>query len=224
MESENLVMRLATERDIDTLTDINRICFPGLARWRGPRSHTRKWWRLLLDADYCEVWVCENNEELIGFTELTFDKARYASEWNKHKPSFFAALYIFVSSPRLCIVKIKEKLKKNAAKNSKRSSISSSSDEVQRKTSEGNLLLDTKISWIGPSAVVPGMRGKGISIEIHKHCFERARSLGYREICAVVERDNIMSRVMVAILGFVVIKETDNILFYKKALEVDFDT
>jgi GNAT superfamily N-acetyltransferase len=224
MESEDLVIRLATERDIDKLTDVCRICFPELARWRGPRNHSRKWWRMLLNVDYCEIWVCENGGELIGFTELTFDKARYTSAWVKHQPSFLAVLYIFATCPRLFVAKIREKLKKNTAKSSEKLSIDSSSNEIQEKTSKDNGLLDSKMPWIGPSAIMPGMRGKGVSTKIHEYCFQRARSLGYKEIYSVVDRKNMMSRVMVAILGFVVVKETADILFYKKTLEAGHDT
>ena len=63
------------------------------------------------------------------------------------------------------------------------------------------------------------MRGKGVSTKIHKFCFQRAIKLGYKEVYTVVKRKNIMSRVMVAILGFVIIDELDHVLFYKKILE-----
>ena len=63
------------------------------------------------------------------------------------------------------------------------------------------------------------MRGKGLSLKIIKYCFQRARSLGYKEVYSFVERKNIMSRVMVAILGYVIINEIDHALFYKKSLE-----
>jgi RimJ/RimL family protein N-acetyltransferase len=74
------------------------------------------------------------------------------------------------------------------------------------------------VCWIRRIAVVPEMQGKGVSLEICKHCFGRGKTFGSREIYAFVERNNIKSKRMVTILGFEVDKESDDAIYFKKAI------
>src|SRR4030042_3391280 len=96
MESTNLEMRVATNQDFDTLTNICRLCFPEMLRWRAPKSHSRKWWRRLINSGYCEVWICMNHGQAIGFIELDLDKtqSQYCYAWERHRPSLFVKLYL----------------------------------------------------------------------------------------------------------------------------------
>lgn len=209
----------ATSEDFDALTDISQVCFPEQLRWRGPKSHSRKWWNILTNAEYCEIWVCSSSGQVIAFTVLVFDRTRYEDAWEEHRLNFFDTLYIFMTCPKRSMKRAFIKLKRNRIKKlhkpnepfTKNGQINSY-EKIRKYFAENN-------PWCGPSAVVPSMRGKGISTKIHEFSFQRAIELGYKEVYTAVKRKNIMSRVMVAILGFVIIDEIDHVLFYKKTLE-----
>jgi N-acetylglutamate synthase-like GNAT family acetyltransferase len=221
MESTDLEMRLATKQDFDTLTDMCRSGFPEIMRWRAPKSHSRKWWQLLINSGYCEVWVCMNHDQVIGFIELDLDKtqSQYRHAWKRHRLSLFDMLYLLVVCPKLFITKTLQKLKKRSLKIRKKLKrlISKKSDFVMH--NQLHKPVENGICSIRNIAVIPSMQGKGVSLKINKYCFQRARSLGYREVHSFVKRKNLMSKVMVTMLGFEIYKETDDGLFYKKSLE-----
>ena len=209
----------ATSEDFDTLTDISRVCFPNQMRWRGPKSHSRKWWDLLTNSQYCEIWACSSQGQVIGYTALVFDRIKYEDAWERHCPNLLATLYIFATCPKQSIKRALKNLKKKKIKKLHKPPVSLTKNGQMNTYEKIRELFEKNNPWCGPSALVPGMRGKGVSTKIHKFCFQRAIKLGYKEVYAVVKRKNIMSRVMVAILGFVIIDEIDHVLFYKKILE-----
>lgn len=221
MKSTNLEMRLATKQDMDTLTNICRRCFPDMLRFRAPKSHSRKWWRLLIDSDYCEVWICMYQNKAIGFVELDHDKtqSKYCYEWERHCPSLFVKLYLLVSCPKLFITKAIQKLKQRSLKNRKNQKNYLEKESGAPDSRVSNKPVGKKVCWIRRIAVVPEMQGKGVSLEICKHCFMRGKTFDCREIYSFVERNNIKSRVMNAILGFEVDKEIDDAIFFRKKLQ-----
>ena len=215
----DLKISRATNEDFDNLTDICRVCFPEQMRWRAPKSHSRKLWDILTNAEYCEIWTCSTSGRVIGFVALVFNRTKYEDMWEKHHPNLLATLYICATCPKLSIRKALQKLRRFRRKKiqkstepSTKSSQTNSYEKIRRIFAENN-------PWCGPSALIPSMRGKGVSTKIHEFCFQRAKMLGYKEVYAFVKRKNMLSRVMVAILGFVITDEIDHVLFYKKTLD-----
>lgn len=223
MGKSDLKIRLATCDDFDTLTDISRVCFPEQLRWKAPKSHSRKWWDNLINSQYCEIWVCSVHGQVIAFVALVFDRIKYEDAWENHHLSFLETLYIFVTCPKQSLKRTLIKLKLKRVK--KLNNHFELFEESRRTNSYEKIkkIFTEKKPWCGPSAVLPDMRGEGVSKKIHEHCFERAISLGYKEVYSVVKRKNMMSRVMVAILGFEVFEKIDHVLFYKKTLENNCD-
>jgi|WetSurMetagenome_2_1015567.scaffolds.fasta_scaffold230412_2 hypothetical protein len=220
MELSDLIIRLATEQDLDTLTHICRLCFPDMLRWRAPKSHSRKWWRLLINSDYCEIWICMYQDKAIGYVELDLDKtqSKYCHAWERHNPSLFVKLYLLAFCPKLFITKALQKLKQRSLEKQENLKSSSSKEGDMGMLKQPNKPIENMVCWIRRIAVVPDMQGKGVSLEINKHCFQRAKKLEYKELYAFVERKNIRSRVMVAILGYEIDKERDDAIFFRKSI------
>jgi ribosomal protein S18 acetylase RimI-like enzyme len=213
-----LVIRRATCRDVDDLTTIGRLCFPGWLRWRGPRFHTRKWWRAFLDAEYCEAWVCLSHGQVIGFFTFIPNGAQYVEALRKHRPGLLAAFYIFATCPRVFIRKALQKLKLSGTKSLRRLVRSLSNDDKIHASDASRRLSDSQIPWMGSAGVVPSMQGRGVGTEIYKFCLQRAIELGYKEVRASVERGNTRSMGLLKKLGFVITHEGQHMVFYRKTL------
>ena len=197
-----LVIRPATCQDTDDLTAIGRSCFPDLLRWRGPKFHTRRWWRALIEVDYCEMWVCLSHGQMIAFIAFVLDRAQYEKMLSRHRPGLLAAFYMFATCPSLFIRKALQKLKENSTKGL-RKLLQSASNGNELCESEGPKdLLDGQIPLVGLIAVVPSMQGKGVGTEMLKFCLQRAKKLGYSEIRATIERGNTKSIGLFQKFGF----------------------
>jgi len=212
------VIRRATFEDMDDLTMICHLCYPDLLRWRGPKFHTRRWWRSLIEADYCELYVCQSNGQAIGFVAFVLDRAQYEEILSRHRPGLLPAFYMFATCPRLFVRKALQKLKESSTKNLLKLLRLSSDDDETRESEGLRSLFYEPIPWLGPAAVVPNMQGKGVGTEMLKFCFQRAIELGYKEIRAFVVRGNGKSIKLLKKLGFVVTHEGQHNIFYKKAL------
>ena len=223
MESTNLEMRLATKQDFDTLTSICRLCFPEMLRWRAPKSHSRKWWRQLLDAEYCEIWLSLSNEDVIGFIELDLDKTEslYREDWEKHRPGLLVTFYMFTVCPKIFTRKALQKLKQRSVNN--RPKCEGSPLNVGKIPAHEQLSIpaESTVCWIRRAAVIPSMQGKGVATEMYKFCFKKAIEFDYNEIRLMVERHNFKSLGMVKKLGFEINKEGDDALFYRKVLKAE---
>lgn len=208
----------ASRENFDALTDISRICFPNQMRWREPRSHSRQWWELLTDSDFCEMWVCSNQGRVIGYIALVFDRIKYEDAWERHCPNLWASLYIFATCPILSVQRLYKKFKHRF---NKQQNLQPSSPDNNRTYTFEKIrgLFDTHVPWCGPSAVIPGMQGKGVATTIYEFCLQRARELGHTEVRVCLKRYNIKSKGLVEKLGFVQFDEVEHALFYTKTLE-----
>lgn len=220
IDDDAIIIRPVDIEDFDKLTEISRICFPEQFRWRATKSHSRKWWGNLINSNISEIWVCSIFGNVVAFIILTVNRVKYeeAKEKQKQHYSFFDALSIFMYNPKEFYKRIVSKL--NWLKLNKAQGTESSTDESQTNIRERiKKNIAESIPWCGPIAVLPGERGRGISMKLWEHCFQRAKSLGYKEIYGVVEKKNIMSRIMMAIVGFKVKEEVGQLIFYKKSFE-----
>lgn len=211
-------IRRATNEDMDDLTRISRLGFPRLLRWRGPKFHTRKWWRMLLDDGYCEMRVCVNDEQVVGFCALIFDRAKYEKVWRRHRPGLLAGLYMFATCPKLFIMKAIAKSKRYATKTLLRSAKSLPAGNEPPASERLMELFSNPSPWVGPVAVLPIMQGRGIATEMFKFCLQRAIELGYEEIQTYAELSNTKSIGLLNKLGFVKTQEVHNLAFYRKTL------
>lgn len=213
-----LVIRRATCQDADDLTTICHLCYPDMLKWRGPRFHTRKWWQTLLDAEYCELWVCLSHGQVVGYIAFLLDGAQFQEALSRHRAGLLAAFYMFATCPRPSIKRALQKLKLSGTK-SLRTLVRSPSNDDEIHPPEGlKRLFDSQIPWAGPAAVVPSMQGHGVGTEMVKFCLRRAIELGYREIGAYVLRSNTRSIGILKKLGFVMTHEGQRYLTYTKTL------
>ncbi|MHC4175751.1 MAG: GNAT family N-acetyltransferase [Planctomycetota bacterium] len=213
-----LVIRRGTCQDMDDLTTICHLCYPDLLRWRGPRFHTRKWWQALLDAEYCELWVCLSHGQVIGFFAFVLDRAQFEEALSRHRPGLLAAFYMFATCPRLFIRKALQELKLKGTK-SMLKFVRSPSNGDERQTSEGlRRLFDDPVPWVGPLAVVPSMQRRSVATEMIQFCFQEAIELGYKEIRAYFVRSNTRSIGLFEKRGFVMTHEGQCNVFYRKTL------
>lgn len=213
-----LVIRRATCQDMDDLTTIGHLCFPDLLRWRGPRFHTRKWWRAFLDTEYCEAWVCLSHGQVVGFFTLVPDGAQFVEALRRHRPGLLAASYMLATCPGLFIKKALQKLKLSGTKSLRKLAGSPSNDDEIHTSERLRRLSDSQIPWMGPAAVVPSMQGRGVGTEMYNFCLQRAIELGYKEIGASVVRGNTRSMWLLKKLGFVMTHEGQDMVFYRKTL------
>ena len=219
VEPLELDIRLATSDDFDILTGISRICFPEQLRWKASKSHNSQFWDKLINSDYCEMYVCNIYGQVVAYIALVFDKIKYEEIWENQNLGFYDNLYIFVKHPmqymkRACTtfqLKRKQKLQKslNTSKNKKKQNTYA---KIRKHFSENT-------PWLGPYALLPSMYGKGISVEIHEHCFHRVKELGCKSVYAAIEIENKKSRGLINKLGFKSIDEVDNVKIYKKNLD-----
>lgn len=207
-------MRLATEHDSDKLTNISRLCFPDMLRWRGPKSYGRKWWRMLINSSYCDVWMCVNEGREIGYIELDLDKTQslYHNDWQIFQPDFLTKLYMLIFNPKLFLMKSAIKLKQHPEKKS-----SLTKKDIAGKQSGTS---DEKcVCWVRRSAILPQMQRKGFATKMYEFCFKKAAELGYDEVRVMVERNNFKSLGMVKKLGFEVDKEREDAFFLRKKIQ-----
>lgn len=213
-----LVIRRATFENADNLTTICRLCYPDMLKWRGPRFHTRKWWRTLLDAEYCELWVGLSDGRVIGYITLVLDRAQFVEALGRHRAGLLAASYMFATCPRLCIRRGLQKLKLSGTE-SLGTLVRSPSDDCEIHPPGGSRRLsDSEIPWAGPVAVIPSMQGHGVGTEMVKLCLRRAIEFGYGEIGAYVLRSNTRPIGLLKRLGFVMTHEGQRYVTYRKAL------
>jgi len=218
----DLEIRIATIEDFDILTDISRICFPEQLKWRATKSHSRKCWDSIINSNNSELWICSIYGQVVGFIVFTINRDKYNKNLEKKRYSILDIFLMFISNPEGFFKSIVYKLKQRRLK--KALDTESSTDDPQiniYKRIRKN--LDKCVPWCGPIAVLPSMRGKGISMKMMEHCFQRAKSLGYHEIYSTVSKSNMMSRVMMAIVDFKLIDEVSCTMFYKKKLVINND-
>jgi len=213
-ERLSLSMRRAERQDINDLAVMSRMCYPYSLRWQAPRFHTRKRWRLLLDSQCHEAWVCLSHGQIIGYFTLILDRQQHDEADAKPHPGLFVGLYMLAVCPKLFITIALGKLKRRIH----RSLTGASSDHDKTATSETLRILDDRqVPWVGYIAVTPAMRGKGVATEMLNRCMQRAYELGHKEIWAFVERSNIGASGLMRKAGFVV-KEGINYLMLTKKL------
>jgi len=223
-EQPEVEIRPATSKDFDALTDICRVCFPEQIRWRAPKSHSRKWWHLLIDSQNCELWLALIDERVVAFVTLVFDENKYVRAWYNHRLSLSHTLYIIITCPKQSLKRFCTKVKQKRNRMQKKASRSSQDAQLLPDHVKTKNIFAQNTPWCGPIAVMPGARGDGVSLTVNKYCFERAKTLGYQEIFGVIRKKNVMSRVMAAMLGFEVIDEIHDFLFYRKMLKNSDDT
>ena len=212
----HLSMRRAERRDIDELAVMSRSCYSYLLRWQGPLSHNRKRWRLLLDTECCEVWVCSSHGQIIGYFTLILDRQQYDELDEKPHPGLFVRLYMLGVSPKLFITIALRKLKQRIHRSLRRLFGSSSDDDKMTDAETLKRLEDRQVPWVGYVAVTPAMQGKGVATEMVKHCAQRAVELGHKEIWANVERKNIGASRLMRKAGFVVTEGINHLMFAKQ--------
>ncbi len=212
----HLSMRRAERQDIDELAVMSRSCYPYLLRWQGPRFHNRKRWRVLLDTECCEVWMCLSHGQIIGYFTLILDRQQYDEVDEKPHPGLFVRLYMLGFSPKLFITIALRKLKRRIYRSLRRLFGSSSDDDKMADSETLKRLEDRQVPWVGYVAVTPAMQGKGVAAEMVKLCAQRAVELGHKEIWAHVERRNIGACGLMRKAGFVVTEGIDHLMFVKQ--------
>ena len=219
MKELDLEIRPATPDDFDILTDISRVCFPEQLRWKTFKSHNRKWWDLLIKSQFCEIWVCSVYGQVIAYTAIVFDRIKYEDAWEKQRLSLLNLIYIFTTYPMQSLKRAYIKLQlKRMGKN--RGTAKPSNKETKLNTYEKIMKYFTENNpWLGPIAVLPGMRGKSVATKILEYCLLRLKTLDYKSAYAIVKRKNIQSKGLFERRGFVIIGEADYVLFYKKNLD-----
>lgn len=196
-----LSMRQAEPQDIDELAVMSRLCYPYLLRWQGPRYHNIKRWRLLLDTECCEAWVCLSHGQIIGYFTLILDRQKYDETDGKAHPGLFVRLYMLGTCPKLSITIALRKLKQYIHRSLRRL-FGSSSDGKVAGSETLRRLEDRQVPWIGYVAVIPSMQGNGVATEMVKFCAQRAAELGHKEIWTKVERKNMGATKLVKKAGF----------------------
>ncbi|MBA7531178.1 hypothetical protein ES705_23389 [subsurface metagenome] len=212
----HLSMRRAERQDIDELAVMSRSCYPYLLRWQGPLFHNRKRWRLLLDTEFCEAWVCLSRGQIIGYFTLILDRQKYDEADGKLHPGLFVRLYMFGACPKLFITIALRKLKRHIHRSLRQLFGSSSDDDKMAGSETLRRLEDRQIPWVGYVAVTPAMQGKGVATEMVKRCAQRAVELGHKEIWAHVERRNIRACGLMKKAGFVVTEGIDHLMLAKQ--------
>ena len=212
-------IRLATSEDIDTLTAISLICFPEQLRWKTFKSHNRKWWNLLVDSDFCEIWVCSVCGQIVAYVALITDRIKYEDAWEMQRLGLFDLLYIFVTSPVKSLKRalFKSRLKRNVSMDSDKKSPKDKPKESIYKRIRTQ--YEKHNPWIGPIAVLPCMRGKGVATKILDYCFIRSKILNYKSVYAIIKQKNIESKGLFEKRGFQVFDKVDFVQFYKKNLD-----
>jgi len=217
----DLVIRKATCDDFDDLTAVCRSWRADMLRWRAPKSHSRKWWKLLLDAEYCEIWVCLSHGQIVGFVLIAFDRVQYEDAWMKHHPNPLIIPYMFAFCPKLFIKVALQKLKHRSKVNMQKLLGTPSNNSQIPASEKMKKLFESKVPWIGPICVIPSMRGKGLAAEMLKFCIKRATDLGYKETKAYIEESNVGSRRLFRKLGFTPTEKVYKFVFYRKILSIE---
>ena len=214
--SLHLSMRRAERQDIDELAVMSRSCYPYLLRWQGPRFHNRKRWRLLLDTEFCEAWVCLSRGQIIGYFTLILDRQLQDEADGKPRPGLFVRLYMLGACPSLFITKALRKLKRRIHGNLRQLFGSSSDDDKTAGSETLKRLQGSQLPWVGYVAVTPAMQGKGVATEMVKLCTQRAVELGHKEIWAKVERRTIGACRLIRKAGFDLIEGINLLMFAKQ--------
>ena len=214
--SLHLSMRRAERQDIDELAVMSRSCYPYLLRWQGPRFHNRKRWRLLLDTEFCEAWVCLSRGQIIGYFTLILNRQKYDETDAKLHPGLFVRLYMLGACPKLFITIALRKLKRRIHGNLRQLFGSSSENDKMVGSETLKRLEDRQVPWVGYVAVTPAMQGNGVATKMVKRCAQRAVELGYKEIWAHLERSNIRACGLMKKAGFVVTEGIEYLMCVKK--------
>ena len=214
----DLEIRPATEDDFEILTHISRMCFPEQLRWNTFKSHNKKWWELLVDSDYCEIVVCTIFEQVVGYGALVYDRIKYEEACEKYRLGLGDLLYLFAACPIKSLQKIWTKLFIKGGKKIQKSGTSSKKNQKQSAYDKMSKRFANKNPWVGPIAVLPSMRRRGVATDILKYCNQRLEMHGNNSVYSIIKIDDNKSRELFEKLGFVVIDEMDNVVFYKKDL------
>lgn len=199
--------RRAQMTDLERLLKISKVCFPGQLRWRGPKEHALKWWEHILHADYCEVWVCTVNGQVVGFMNLVRDIDRIYAERRAFSGGIGICLYYLIHYPML------------TCRNGFRRVLNMIVPlfKISNDRMSGDITNNGGAIWIRPLAVECSMQGKGLGTNLIMMAIRRARELGYNKIRLGVERINSESIKLYQRLQFSCIGSTaDNLLFERK--------
>jgi GNAT superfamily N-acetyltransferase len=212
----HLSMRRAERQDIDELAVMSRSCYPYLLRWQGPLFHNIKRWRLLLDTECCEAWVCLSHGQIIGYFTLILDRQQHDEVDGKPHPGLFVRLYMLGVCPKLFVTIALRKLKRCIHSSLRQLFASSSDDNKMAGSKTLGRFDDRQVPWVGYVAVTPAMQGKGVATEMVKFCTQRAVELGYKEIWANVERKNLGASGLMKKAGFVVTEGINHLMLAKQ--------
>ena len=215
-KESDLEIYRTTEKDFDVLTDISRKCFPNQTRWQAPKSFGRKWWNLMVNSDFCEVWTCASEGKVIAYCAVIYDRLKYEQTWQNFRPGLGSKLYILAARPNIIIEKVVECLKKCFVKKDESSNINHAEQQEKMKK-----LLSQKVPWLGPVAVSPDMQCKGMATKICQIFFDRIAKSGYKEVWAYLRKNNFKSKGLTIKIGFEVVDEIEHLLFIKKTLNSD---
>ena len=183
-------IRRATIGDIEALIEICRICFPNVLIWCTNRC-ARKWWEYIIGSKSHETWVYQFNNQIVAMIRLEVDAKPYKKEIRRLRPRFGTLLCVFIVRPRLLFEKIMETITR----------VTSSSVYYSENSSLNSLA--NKSMWPHTSAVLPGMRGKGIGTSMMRFCEQRAVELGYDSIKFFIKTNNNGSIRLHERLGFI---------------------
>lgn len=169
MQNGRVLIRRASERDIERLIKISHLGFPNDLEWCSMRQ-AKKWWESMIGSRFAETWVYELNAEVVAFVELVGDPEEHRKEARRLRPGVGTLLCLFAKRPQLLARKILGRILRIFRRNVDYIAPT----DVRR--------LACKSIWVGHIAVLPEMRNRGIGSDIIGFCDKRARDLEFDSI------------------------------------------
>lgn len=166
--NDEILIRYATENDLEALINISRISFPRLLVWC-TRGQSKKWWKSSLASQFSETWICQSNGQVAGYVRLVTDLKQYQKESQELRPDLMTLFYAFSIRPWLLLIKIVNKI------------IYVTSTRVRYIDSDDPKEYNNSL-WGYTMAVLPEMQNKGIGTSMIQFRDQRALELGYDSI------------------------------------------
>ncbi len=208
-QNSRVLVRHATEGDIELLVKIGRINFPKYLEWC-TRRQAKKWWESMLGSRFVDTWVYELNGQVVAFVVLVSKPDEYRKEERRLRPGVRILLYVFAKRPWFLATKILGRILRIYRRNLNYIHPT----DVRR--------LAGKAIWVNCIAVLPEMQNRRIGGDMIKFCEQRACELGCDSIRLRVNIANKGSIRFHERLGFMKTgKKKDEYTYMKALCETD---
>ena len=202
--NDEILIRYATENDLEALINISRISFPHRMYWC-TRSQSKKWWKCSLASKFSETWVSQFNGQVAGYVRLVTDLKKYQKESQELRPDLMTLFYAFSIRPWLLPIKIVNKI------------IYVTSGRVRYIDSDNPKDYNNSL-WAYTMAVLPEMQNKGIGTSMIHFRDQRALELGYDSIKIWIEKKRKVSIRLHEKYGFIRTAKIGQYFEYLKVL------